>query len=966
MNNNMKAIKFILFVLLCSLISINTNAQGLKSFKLPNGLSVYIWEDDNATDVFGMVAVNAGSKEDPAEYTGLAHYLEHLMFKGTEKIGALDWAKEKPTYEKIIAKYDEMADTDDPVRKTAISKEINQLTQEAAQYNITTEFQGLTQSYGGRYLNAGTSYDYTVYFNAFPPGDIYKWLELNSDRLINPVFRNFQTELETVYEEYNRGQDQQDRREGEFVMEKVFAGHPYARPIIGLPEHLKNPRLSKLMEFYRNWYVPENMALILAGKVNTNEIVSVIREKFGRLESRPVPERKQYPETPLKGRKELSAKISQIPSVDLVYKGTSISNDDNIALDICTSILSNSSKTGLIDKLVLDGDLMAASASSAAFKDRGIIEIAAVPVYDRNQRRYESLGSVEKMILTELKKLKEGKFEDWLVQSIKNKMIRDHEREIETNESRVNKIAEIVISGKDLSYVLEYGEKVAAVTIEEIKAVAKKYFGDDFFAFRLEEGKPGKGKELEKPQYEPIKPVRGAESEYAKAFKILPVKFVRNFADMNSVEIRQINDRSKLHYTKNPENDIFTLTLKFGIGTQKMPKLQLAASLMNTAGIMGQMDAQEVKQEFSNLGALCSYSVNDSYLIINLTGFEVNLEAACNLLTRQILLPKLDEKQMNRLQGSAFQWRYIEKKSNESLNNAMEEYLFYGNKSDYIDRLPLEEINNLTVSSLTGEFQRATDYEAEIHYAGSLPVDQVYDILSKNLPLKEGEKESTSPEIKDLVSYKENTVYFLPNTDAKQSTITFFIEGPEYKKEIDPYAGAFNQYFGGGSFTSLVGQEIREYRSMAYTAMGYFYSPLLENKKTYFAGSMGTQSDKTLDAIDVFMDLLTNMPQYPDRMDNIKNYLIQTASVEKPNFRYASQIFQDWKRKGYTQSPAATNFRTYSELTFDDIVKFYNDNVKGRPIAIGIVGNPKMIDEKALAKYGKVVKLSASKVFSDK
>jgi predicted Zn-dependent peptidase len=387
---------------------------------------------------------------------------------------------------------------------------------------------------------------------------------------------------------------------------------------------------------------------------------------------------------------------------------------------------------------------------------------------------------------------------------------------------------------------------------------------------------------------------------------------------------------------------------------------------MNNAGIMGQMDAQEVKQEFSNLGASCSYRVDDNYLYVMLNGFEANLEASCNLLTRQVLLPKLDEKQMNRFQGSVVQERNLEKKMNESLVAAMQEYLLYGNKSDYIDRLPLEEINGLTVSSLTGEFQRATDYEAEIHYVGSLPIEQVYDILSKNLPLKQGEKESTSPEIKDRVNYTENTVFFLPNNDAKQSTITFFIEGSEYKKEIDPYANAFNQYFGAGSFSSIILQEIREYRSMAYTAGGYFLTPAIESKKTHFRGSLGTQSDKTLDAIEVFMDLLTSMPQYPDRMDNIKNYLEQTASIEKPNFRNASQIYQNWRRKGYIQSPAATNFQTYNKMTFDDIVKFYNENIKGRPIAIGIVGNPKMIDEKSLAKYGKVIKLTSSKVFSDK
>jgi predicted Zn-dependent peptidase len=435
---------------------------------------------------------------------------------------------------------------------------------------------------------------------------------------------------------------------------------------------------------------------------------------------------------------------------------------------------------------------------------------------------------------------------------------------------------------------------------------------------------------------------------------------------MDEVEIRKINDRSKLFYTKNPENGIFTLTLKFGIGKARMPKLEMAVQLMNTAGIMGQMDAQETKQAFSNLGASCSYSVNDSYLYVTLTGFEETLEASCNLLTRQVLLPKLDEKQLNRLQGAEIQERIVEKNMNETLAGALQEYLLYGDKSDYIDRLSIEEINGLTVSNLTGEFQRATDYEAEIHYVGALSADEVYEILSKNLPLKQGEKASTSPEIKERIQYSENTVFFLPNSDAKQSSICFFIEGNNYKKEIDPYNSAFNQYFGGGGFASLVFQEIREYRSMAYSANGYSATPQIENKNAFFFGSLGTQADKTLDAIAVYMDLLTNMPQYPDRMDNLKNFLKATALTEKPHFRNASQTYQNWRLKGYDKSPAETNFKTFDEMTFDDIVKFYNDNIKGRPIITGITGNPKNIDEKTLEKYGKVIKLSKSKVFSEK
>ncbi len=962
----MKSLKLTLLLLICSLIGTNVQAQGLKAFKLPNGLSVFIWEDATAPSAFGMVAANVGAKEDPAEYTGLAHYLEHMLFKGTEKIGSLDWAKEKPVYDQIVAKYDEMAKVTDPEKRKAISKEINDLTKDAAKYSLSNEYSNLTLAMGGDDMNAATSYDYTYYHSSFPSGEVYKWLELNSERFINPVFRNFQPELETVYEEFNRAQDQQARRVNEFVQGNLYAGHPYSRPVIGLPEHLKNPQLSELIKFYNEWYVPSNMALIIVGNVKTNEIIPVIKEKFGRLVNKAAPAKKVYPETPIKGRQEFSAKMSRTPQVLLSYKGITSSNSDDIALDICVSILSNGNRTGLLDKLTLDGDVMGAGAYSQSFLDRGNISVYAIPYYDMNQRRFESLKSAEKLILKEIKKLQDGQFEDWLVQSIKSKMIRDYDLMMESNESKASVISQVFLSGRDMGELLNYKELVSEITTEQIKGIAKKYFGPDYLAFMLNDGKPPKGEKLEKPEYDPILPVRGAESPYSKEFGHLPVKTgATAYANMNDVQERKINDRSKLFYTKNPENNVFTLTLKYGIGTKKMPKLALAAALMNNAGIMGQMDAQTVKQEFSNLGTSCRYSVDNNYLYVTLNGFEESLEASCNLLTRQILLPQLDEKQMNSQKGPYYQMRAMEKTSTEDMASAMNQYVLYQDKSDYIDRLSLAEITEITVSNLTGEFQRATDYEAEIHYVGAMTSDEVYNVLSKNLPLKEGEKASTSPEVEDRIEYKENTIYFLANSDAQQSSISFYIQGDDYKYDSDVYRSAFNQYFAGG-FSGLVLQEIREYRSMAYTAGATYLTPPMEGKKTYLTGRLGTQSDKTVEAIDVFMGLLNSMPEYSDRMPMIKNYMKESSLTEKPHFRYASQIYESWKRRGYTKSPAEANMQKIDNLTFNDIVKFYNENVKGRPVAIGIVGDPKLIDMKALEKYGKVVRVSTGKVFSDK
>ncbi len=938
-------------------------AQGLKAFKLPNGLSVFVWEDSTKSEVHGMVATRVGSYDEPEAYTGLAHYLEHVMFKGTQKIGALDWEKEKPLYESIVAKYDEMALENDPVKKEAIGKEINALTVEASKISLSNEFSSLTQGMGGIGLNAFTAFDQTAYFNSFPPGEVGKWIDLNSERLINPVFRAFQSELETVYEEYNMYQDQQQSQVRSFILGNAFAGTPYGRDVIGLGEHLKNPRLSQLIKFYNDWYVPENMALILVGNVKVKDIMPAIRSKFGRLPKRTTPERSQYAEQPIKGRKEVSAKIGRMPQLALMYPGVAGGSEDEIALELCLSVLSNQSRTGLLDKKSIDGDVMAAFAQPLAFKNQGCLMVGAIPYYDVNQRRFESLGAVEKMLQAEIKKLKNGDFNQELLDGIKGSLIRSHDLGMESPEFIARGIMTAFVNESDLSLFLDYRDIVASITVDQIKDVARKYFGSSYVAIQVREGKSSKGEKIKKPDYAPIQAPRDAQSDYAKAFEQIPAKIGGKFADMNEVQVKKINDRSKLYYTKNTENSVFTLTLKYGIGTEKMPKLQLAAPLMDNAGVMGQFKAEELKKMFSTLSASCSYYVDGSYLYIIMEGFEEYLSESCNLLTRQILMPKLDDKQLDNLKGQAYQMRYVEKEDSESLNSAMSEFLYYRDKSRYIDRLSIADILGLNIPNLTGELQRATSYEAEIHYVGGLPFDSVYHILSANLPLKEGEMASTSPEVRSLADASENLIYFLPDKDAKQSTIYFYIQGDDYSKAEDVDCSAFNQYFSGG-FNGLVMQEVREYRSMAYTATGMVVNPPMPGKKSYFRGYIGTQADKTVKAVEVFMDLLQNMPEYPERMGNLRDYMLQTAYMSCPDFREASQAYVAWRLRGYNEAPAKENLAKIENLSFDDVKKYYEAHVKGRKVVIGIVGNPQSMDLKELEKFGRIERITAAKLFS--
>ena len=639
-----------LILLVAIAVSVPSFGQGLKAFKLKNGLSVYIWEDNTKSDVFGLVGVRTGAVNDPAEYTGLAHYLEHVMFKGTDKIGTLDWAAEEPIYKKIIAKYDEMANETDPVKKEAIGKEINELTIEAGKVSVSNEFSNLMESMGGKNLNAATGMDLTFYHNSFPTFQINKWLEISSQRFLNPVFRTFQSELETVYEEYNRGQDNPGRVQYDFIQSKAYEGHPYARSVLGLPEHLKNPRLSQLIKFYNDWYTAENMVLILVGNINANQISGRIASTFGRLPQRATPERKTYPDLDIKGRTQYTAKVGRYPSVCLVYKGVPAGHPDEKPLEIALSLLSNSSATGALDKLSIDGEITNGYASLDANREQGRCKISVTPLYDENQRRFESNKSAEKKALKAIQQIANGEVEDWIIDAIKSNMCREFDRVMESNENKGLILLQAFINEEDLGQVLNYKDEIMAINIDDIKRVAKQYLNNDYLALYIEEGNLSKDAKIKKPGYKPIEPPVGKQSLYAQQFKSLPIGQVEEkFMDFSEVQTKQINDRSKLFYTSNPENEVFSLTLKYGAGERVFPKVGIAANLMNNAGIMGMYEPQDLKKELSKLNVSCDVFAGDDYLYISMRGYENNLPEACQLLARQILMPKLDEKQLSRI-----------------------------------------------------------------------------------------------------------------------------------------------------------------------------------------------------------------------------------------------------------------------------------------------------------------------------
>ena len=230
----------------------NNDPSNSRWYTLSNGLTVILAENSAKPRVQTLIATKAGSSSDPADNTGLAHYLEHMLFKGTEKYGSLDFKKEKVYLDQIDALYEKYNQTKDEAKRFEIYKEIDRVSGEAAKYAIANEYDKMLQGIGAQGTNAFTSFERTVYVNDVPSNQLSTWIDIEAERFRNPILRLFHTELEAVYEEKNRTLDNDGRQVYENLLASSFPNHNYGRQTtIGTIEHLKNPSLVKIRDYYK-------------------------------------------------------------------------------------------------------------------------------------------------------------------------------------------------------------------------------------------------------------------------------------------------------------------------------------------------------------------------------------------------------------------------------------------------------------------------------------------------------------------------------------------------------------------------------------------------------------------------------------------------------------------------------------------------------------------------------------------
>ena len=961
----MRKILLSALLLVCSIATVSAfTREGLTEYKLENGLTVMLWEDHDQPDVTGYVVVRAGAVDEPTEYTGLAHYLEHMLFKGTQRIGALDWEAEKPMYDSIIALYDQYSEATDPKVREQIATQINEVSMREAKISSTEDFFNMLDLIGAEGVNAYTSYDLTAYHNSFPAAEMYRWLTIFSDRLINPVFRTFQAELENVFEEYNMYANEPSSQVQKQLFEDIYKGCPYERDVIGKPEHLKNPRLSKLIEFYNTWYVPNNMALIIVGDFDTEATKPMIEATFSRLQPKELPARPSYPEVSFAGNPSKHYYLGYNPQVAWVYQGVKEGDPDQDVLEFVCYLLYNGT-TGLLDKVNTKGDVQFAGVFNDSRRNTGRIIIEAVPYYDANQQMYESDKATKAIIMREVDKIKAGKIDMDLVANVKRMYAQAEKVTNERPEAKMSALVDCFTYGKPTDDIFTANEKIQALTVEEIARVAKKYFDAPYMTVSFDEDtKTPKAKTLPKPNIKPLDPVKNAKTAYAEEFQKLPKgELKQTFNNFNDVQVSSLGENVKLHYTPNDKNDVFTLTLRYGVGAHEMPLLPYAAALMENAGIMGSpaVEGKDFDKIIAEYGGSVSYDCSDSYFSVSISGEDENFKEIMNRVNRQLLMPYLEEKQILNVKGSAFVSRLTRQKRTAVQKSALLQYALYGKKSSYLDEVKFADIWNMDGIQVQRLVAAARTYALDVFYCGTLTPQQV----AADLPLTEGMQPSKSPFVQDRLTYIKPTVIFLPNSNVQQADLYFYINGRPYDIASDVQSDAFNQYMSGG-FTGIIMNEIRVKRSMAYTAYGVDATPAVTGKECYFYGYVGTQSDKVVDAINVYMDILENMPKDSTQLVALKAALKQAQQTAKPSMRGKASTFEYWQRLGYNDDPAKVNAAAIDNLTFNDIEKFYEDNIKGKPVTIILMGDPKKIDKKAIEKRlgCKITTVSPAKLFN--
>jgi zinc protease len=931
----------------------------VKQFVLPNGLTVLLSENHEQAEVFGAVVVRTGGKNDPADNTGMAHYLEHMLFKGTQSLGTSNWAAEQPLQARLVELFERHKRATSADQRAAIQAEIAQTVAQTYAYAIPNELDKMLAEIGSAGVNAFTTEDETVYYNSFPASQIDPWLAIYAHRFVDPVFRLFPTELEAVYEEKNISMDRFEVELYERFIAEAFPEHPYGtQSVIGEIEHLKAPSLVAMQDYFERYYVANNMALVLSGDFDAEAIMPIIAERFGAWRRGPDPQPRTGTVEPFVGRQLVKLRITPVRVGAYGFRTPTPRDPDYAALQVMRELLSNDQGSGYIDTLVSEGKILIALPFPISFADHGLDILFFAPrIFSQSFKQAEGL------VLDQYRRIAAGEFDEATMLAIRDGLRRAEDRQWEDNEDRALALADSFVRHDSWQGYLDYREQLGQVSREDVMRVAERYFGDDHLGLRSRLG-VNKPPRLTKPNYPAVVAQVGATSSfYAQVMDRPSPTPELAFVDFDSaVETTPIAEGVVLRTNNNPFNDTYSLDLVFGVGSDRVPELEIAAEYVERIGTR-ERSPTALREQLSLLGTSLSITVGRDRTYVRLTGPEQQLGPALDLLDAILREPVADAKRYKALRREHMALERVERNDPSELAAAARQFAMYGQNSTYLRDYGRRGLAKLDPDQLLAAWASAQTYALEIRYTGQQSASVVAEQVRGSLTLAGPREPAVAFVQYPRVLPTRDTVYFLPHRKLIQTQLAFVVDGDPVDPSHYAAADAYAEYMGGG-MGGLVFQEIREFRALAYSAWAGFLRDDTPVQDGYFVAGAGCQADKTRETIEVMLDLIRTRPDQPERMDALRSSLVRGLEGLSPGFRALQGTIAYWQKRGYTDDPRRHLLDAYPNLEFADIERFHAAQIAGRPITLVVVGDPRQVDTRELARFGRVIELHERQIFA--
>ncbi|MFA5781090.1 MAG: insulinase family protein [Bacteroidales bacterium] len=927
-------------------------------YTFDNGLTVYMTVYKDAPRIQTAIAVKTGSKNDPSDNTGLSHYLEHMMFKGTDKYSTQDFSKEKPLLDKIDSMFEVYRGVKDTILRKMKYHIIDSLSGVAAKFAVANEYDKMMSAIGAKGTNAFTSEEETVYINDIPSNQVETWLTIEAERFRNPVFRLFHTELETVYEEKNMSLDNDDRKAWDSLTSGIFKKHPYGtQTTLGTVEHLKNPSIKTLREYYHSKYVPNNMAICISGDFDPEETIKLIDQKLGSLPKKDVKPFVAPVEDPISKPVIKEAFGPDAESMMLAFRLGGVNSKDADLLTIMDMILCNS-HAGLID---LNLNQAQKVLQAGSYPD--IMKDYSMHVLYGNPKQGQKLEDVKELLLSQVELVKKGNFPDWLIPAIINDLKLSEIEKEESNRSRAFSMVSAFIDDTPWSEIVNKVDRLSKITKQDIIDFANKNYGNNYAIVYKRTGGDKNVKKVQKPALTPVDVNRNVQSTFLtdifarKPAEINPV-FVDYDKDIKKISIK---DSIQVYYNENKENKTFSLYYIFDMGSNNDKKLALAIDYLQYLGT-SKLTPAEVQQELYKTGCSFSVSSSDDRVYVSLSGLSENFEKGLPLFENILADAQPNKEALDNLVKDILKKRADDKLSkNVIMWSAMYNYGKFGPKNPYTNILSEKELKSLKAEELVSLIKNLNSYQHYILYYGPSSTETLAPLLNmyhkvpatlKPLPAEIKFKELPSA---------ENKIYVV-GYDMKQVDIVMLSKSDKYDKTNVPAIRLFNEYFGAG-MNSVVFQELRESKALAYSAYAGYSSPYRLDRSNYISSFIGTQNDKLPEAMKSMFDVINNMPESEKSFDAAKEAIIQKIRTERITKENILFNYMSAKRLELTYDIRKDVFEKVPSMKFSDLLAFQKKYLKDKKYTILVLGKKKDMDIKTLEKYGKIKYLKLDEVF---